>query len=103
MKKIRLGIIALAASATILAPADSLAATTQGGSGPTTAAAVCLVICFDLYEDGIRVGHDVDVVTTVKFCYGIVPPQIPIEALALGQRIECYPYQGHKRWVIRSR
>jgi hypothetical protein len=103
MKKIKLGIIALSASATILAPAEGIAATTQRASNPTTAAAVCMFICFDLYEDGIRVGHDVDVVTAIKFCFGIVPPHIPIETLALGQRIECYPYQGHRRWVIRSK
>jgi hypothetical protein len=103
MKKMKLGIIALAASATILAPAEGVAATTQSASSPAKAAAVCLSLCFDLYEDGIRVGHDVDVVTAVKFCYGIGLPQIPIETLAFGQRIECYPYNGHRRWVIRSR
>jgi hypothetical protein len=103
MNKIKLGIIALSASVTIFAPAESVAATTQSASSPTTAAAVCTLLCFDLYEDGIRVGHDVDVMTAIKFCYGIGPPQIPIETLALGERIECYPYQGHRRWVIRSR
>jgi hypothetical protein len=97
MQKIKLSIIALSASAAVLAPAESVAATTQSASSPTTAAAVCILICFDLYEDGLRVGHDVDVVPAVDFCYGVGPPRIPIETLALGQRTECYPYQGHQR------
>jgi hypothetical protein len=105
MRKIKVGIIALAASATILAPAGSVAATTQSASSPTTTteAAVCALLCFDLYEDGLRVGHDVDALTAVKFCWGGVLPPLPIETVAIDQKIECYPYQGHKRWIIRSK
>jgi hypothetical protein len=98
------GIIALAASATNLAPAGSVAATTQSASSPTTtAAAVCALLCFDLYEDGLRVGHNADARTAVKFCWGGTLPPLPIETLAIGQKIECYPYQGHQRWIIRIR
>jgi hypothetical protein len=102
MQKIKVGIIALAASAIILAPAGSGAATTQSALGPTTATAPCLVLCFDLYEDGLRVGHDADAMTAVKFCWGGIPP-LPIETLPTSQKIECYAYQGHQRWIIRSR
>jgi hypothetical protein len=104
MQKIKMGIVALAASAIILAPAGSVAATTQSASSPTTAAAaVCPLLCFDLYEDGLLVGHDADPMTTVKFCWGGVLPPLPIETVAIDQKIECYPYQGHKRWIIRSK
>lgn len=103
MQKIKVGIIALAASATILAPAGSVAANTQSASSATATQAVCTFICFDLYEDGLRVGHDADVMTAIKFCFGDGPPQVPIETLTLGQRVQCYPYQGHQRWVIRSK
>jgi hypothetical protein len=103
MQKIKVGIIALAASAAILAPAGGVAATAQSASGPTKGAAFCVLACFDLYEDGLRVGHDVDLLPATLFCWGGAPPPLPIEALALGQRIECYPYQGHQRWVIRSK
>jgi hypothetical protein len=104
MQKIKVGIIACAASATILAPAGSDAASTQSALSPTTAAAVCIFPCFDLYEDDLRVGHHVDPMTAIKFCYGDgPPPPLPIEALEIGQKIQCYPYQGHQRWVIRSK
>jgi hypothetical protein len=104
MQKIKVGIIALAASATILAPSGSIAATTQSASSPTTTAvAVCAFLCFDLYEDGVRVGHDADAMTAVKFCWGGMLPPLPVETLATGQKIQCYPYQGHQRWIVRSR
>ena len=109
MQRIKLGISALAASATILAPAGSVAAPTQSASSPTTmttaaAAADCVLLCrFDLYEDGLRVGHDVDTFTAFKFCWsGILPPP-SIETFAIGQKIACYPYQGHQRWIIRTK
>jgi hypothetical protein len=105
MQKIKVGIIALAASAAVLALAGSAGATTQSASSPAAAAPVCSFACFDLYEDGVLVGDDVDVVTAIKFCYagGLPPLPIPLDMLEIGQRVECYPYQGHKRWVIRSK
>jgi hypothetical protein len=102
MQKIKVGVIALAASAGMLTPAGSVAATTQSTSSLTTAAAFCLLACFDLYEDGLRVGHDVDLMPAIQFCYGGLPP-LPIENSEIGERIECYRYQGHQRWIIRSK
>jgi hypothetical protein len=104
MQRIKLGIIALAASATIVAPAESVVATTQSASSPTTAA-TCLFLCFDLYEDGQRVGHRVDMVTAAEFCYGVgvMPPfPNPLGTLGIDQRMECPSDQGHQRWVVRS-
>jgi len=108
MQRIKLGISALAASATILAPAGSVAASTQSAPSQTTmtttAAADCVLLCrFDLYEDGRRVGHDVDTLTAVKFCWGGILPPPSIETFAIGQKIACYPYQGHQRWIIRTK
>ena len=105
MQKIKVGMIALAASATILAPAGSVSATTQSASSPTrtAAAAVCALLCFDLYEDGLLVGHDVDAVTAVNFCWGGALPPLPIATVATGVKIVCYPYQGHQRWIVRTK
>jgi hypothetical protein len=104
MRKIKAGIVALAASATIVTPAGSVAATTQNASSrTTTAAAFCGLLCFDLYEDGVLVGHDADAWTTVKFCWGGALPPIPLETISIDQKITCYSYQGHKRWIIRSK
>jgi hypothetical protein len=104
MQKIKVGVTALAASAAMLAPAGSGAASTQNSSSHTTAAASCLLACFDLYEDGLRVGHDVDLIPTIQFCYrGLPPLPVPIETSEIGTRFECYPYQGHQRWIIHTR
>jgi hypothetical protein len=102
MQKFRVAIVAFTASAAILVPAGSVAATAQSASSPTTAAAVCVIFCFDLYEAGSRVGQDVDAMTAVNFCYGVLPPPIPIFAVQIGQTIKC-PYQGHQRWIVRTR
>jgi hypothetical protein len=104
MQKVRVGIIALATSATILAPAGSVSATTRSASSQTTtaAAAVCSLLCFDLYEDGLRVGHDVDAITAADFCWG-GEPSLPIVMVAIGVSIACDRYQGHQRSITRTK
>jgi hypothetical protein len=104
MQQIKMSIILLAATAIIFVPTDGIAASTQDASSVRTTPAVCTFLCFDLYEDGFRVGHDVDLVTAIKFCYGVTSPSpFPISLIEVGQMIRCDPYQGHRRWVVRTK
>jgi hypothetical protein len=99
MHRFKVAIVAFAASAAALVPAGSVT-TAHSASSPTTAAAVCVVLCFDLYESGFRVGQDVDAMTAANFCYGVLPPPIPISAVQIGQTIKCYV---HNRWIVRTK
>jgi hypothetical protein len=100
MRNVKTALITLAASAAILIPAGSAAAaTTQSTSAAassslssTTSSLACVALCFNLYDNDVLTGNDVDIITTVSFC-GIQAAQLQV--LSIGQTITCV--DGHKK------
>jgi hypothetical protein len=102
MRTFKVCLVTLAASAAILVPAASAAAAPQGASGPVAAASSgCVFLCFDLYEDGVIVGHDVGAGTAFDFCNGELS-LVQLTSIGIGQTVDCgRDDQGHHRWVKR--
>jgi hypothetical protein len=97
MRKFKTGLVTLVASATILLPAGSAAATTQSTfNAPLSSPSGCLFLCFDLLEDDVVVGHDVDLVTAALWC-GYVS-YTPLQSLGIDQTLVCgYPDRKIRR------
>jgi hypothetical protein len=99
MRSIKMGLITLAATAAVVIPATSAAASTQSTStaatsslSSTTSSLACLALCFNLYDNDVLSGNDVDIITAVSFC-GIQAAQLQV--LSIGQSITCV--EGHKK------
>jgi hypothetical protein len=87
-RKFKTVLVTLAASATILLPAGSTAATTQSTSNvPLSSPSGCVFLCFDLLEDDVVVGHDVDIITAALWC-GYVS-HTPLQSLGIDQTWVC--------------
>jgi hypothetical protein len=69
MRKFKIGLITLAASAALLMPiAGNATAATQNPSSASASASGCLFLCYNWYVNDNIVAHDVDIVTTASWC-----------------------------------
>jgi hypothetical protein len=87
MRKFKIGLVTLAASAVILVPAGSAAATAQNTSNaPLSSLSTCAFLCFDLLEDDIVVAHNVDIFAAANWC---VLPGPQLASLSIDEIIVC--------------
>lgn len=88
MRKFKIGLVTVAASATILLPAGSAAATTQSTSNaPLSSPSACEFYCFDLLEQDVLMDHKVDIFAAVMWC-GLPNPSL-LQSLGIGQTLVC--------------
>ncbi|MGH2943512.1 MAG: hypothetical protein ACRDLN_12145 [Solirubrobacteraceae bacterium] len=91
MRKFKMGLIALTASAALMIPAANAAASTQSVSNTaSSSSAGCVLLCFDLYVDDVLSGNDVDIITATVFCNNI-----SLVGVLVGQWVSCG--DGHKK------
>lgn len=88
IRKFKTGLVTLAASATILLPAGSAAATTQSTSNaPLSSPSACVLLCFDLLEDDVVVAHNVSIFEAAMWCG--LPGPLPLQSLGIDQTWVC--------------
>lgn len=86
MRKFKMGLITLAASAAFLVPAGSAVASTQSTSNGASSSLGCVLVCFDIYTGDILSHNNVSVNTAANVC-GVQVVQLT--ALGIGQIVKC--------------
>jgi UDP-N-acetylmuramyl pentapeptide phosphotransferase/UDP-N-acetylglucosamine-1-phosphate transferase len=103
MRKFKMGLITLAASAAVLIPAAGASASTQSVASTeavSTALTGCQFLCFNTYIDDVVQGNDVDIDTASTFC-GI---NLSVIGVLLNQEVDCGDDgHGHHKKVKRTK
>jgi hypothetical protein len=87
MRKFKMGLVTLAASAAVLVPATSAPATTSSvasTSAAMTATGGCEFLCFDIYKNDVLSDIDISLVEAELKCTGV-----NLSLLSIGQQAVC--------------